>query len=140
MIVLDTNVLSELMRPDAEGQVLAWVDAQPVVDLTITSVTAAELRVGVALLPAGRRRSRIAAQVDALIDETFARAVLPFDTESAQHYAEIVARRTRAGTPITALDAQIAAVCRQYDATLATRNQRDFVDTGVPLIDPWTAV
>jgi hypothetical protein len=140
LIVLDTSVLSELMRPDAEGQVLAWVDAQPVVDLTITSVTAAELRVGVALLPAGRRRSRIAAQVDALIDETFARAVLPFDTESAPHYAEIVARRTRAGTPITALDAQIAAVCRQYDATLATRNQRDFVDTGVPLIDPWTAV
>jgi hypothetical protein len=132
LIVLDTSVLSELMRPDAEGQVLAWVDAQPVVDLTITSVTAAELRVGVALLPAGRRRSRIAAQVDALIDETFAGAVLPF--------AEIVARRTRAGTPITALDAQIAAVCRQYDATLATRNQRDFVDTGVPLIDPWTAV
>jgi len=127
------------MRPDPDPRVIAWVDGQPVPDLMITSITAAELRAGAALLPAGRRRVRISERVEALIDETFAGSVLPFDVDSSAQYAEIVSRRTHAGTPIAALDAQIAAICRQYEATLATRNQRDFVETGVDLVDPWTA-
>ena len=139
MIVLDTNVVSELMRPAPDAKVVAWVDRQPVTDLLITAITAAELRAGVALLPRGRRRTAIAEQIDALIDETFAGFVLPFDVESSGHYGDIVARRTRAGAPIAALDAQIAAVCRQHEAPLATRNHRDFADTGVDLIDPWAA-
>lgn len=138
MIVLDTNVVSELMRRTPEQHVLAWVDQQPVTDLVITAVTAAELRAGVALLPPGRRRTSIAKQVDILIDETFTGYVLPFNVDGSAHYGDIVARRTRAGMPISALDAQMAAVCRQHGAHLATRNLRDFTNTGVDLIDPWT--
>lgn len=137
MIVLDTNVVSELMRPTPDPQVLAWVDAQPVPDLMITSITAAELRAGAALLPAGRKRDRISDHIEVLIEEMFAGSVLPFDVDSTVQYAEVINRRTRAGTPIAALDAQIAAICRQHEATLATRNLRDFVDAGVDLVDPW---
>lgn len=138
MIVLDTNVISELMRPAPDPHVLAWVDQQRVTELVISAITAAELRAGVALLPSGRRRARIGEQVDALLDETFAGYVLPFDLDSSAHYGDIIARRTRAGAPISALDAQTAAVCRQHEATLATRNRRDFVDIGIDLVDPWT--
>lgn len=125
------------MRPTPDPQVLAWVDAQPVPDLMITSITAAELRAGAALLPAGRKRDRISDHIEVLIEEMFAGSVLPFDVDSTVQYAEVISRRTRAGTPIAALDAQIAAICRQHEATLATRNLRDFVDAGVDLVDPW---
>lgn len=139
MIVLDTNVVSELMRRDPDPHVIAWVDVQTVLDLVITSITAAELRASVALLPPGRKRDRISEQVEALLDQSFAGSVVPFEVDSSIAYADIVARRTRAGAPIAGLDAQIGAICRRYDATLATRNQRDFADTGVDLVDPWTA-
>ena len=139
MIVLDTHVVSEMMRPAPDPNVIAWVDRQPVSDLVITAVSAAELRAGVELLSHGRRRAAIAAQIDVLLDETFAGAVLPFDVECSGHYGDIVARRTRAGAPIGAFDAQIAAVCRRHDATLATRNWRDFAGIDLHLIDPWTA-
>jgi predicted nucleic acid-binding protein len=137
MIILDTNVVSELMRPVPDARVIAWVDRQRVTELAITAVTAAELRAGVALLPAGRRRTRIGQHVTALIDETFAGSVLPFDIDSSTDYGEIVGRRHRTGAPISALDAQIAAACHQRAARLATRNVRDFAHTGVDLIDPW---
>ena len=139
MIVLDTNVVSELIRPSPDPNVIIWTDVQPVADLLITSITAAELRAGAALLPTGRRRTQIVDHIETLINETFAGAVLPFDADSGLFYAEIVAARRRAGRAIPALDAQIAAICRQHSATLATRNQRDFADTGIDLLDPWTA-
>jgi predicted nucleic acid-binding protein len=139
VIVLDTNVVFELMRPAPDRGVVGWVDERPVSDLLITSITAAELRAGAALLSAGRRRAQIVDQIEILIEETFAGAVLPFDADSGPFYAEIVATRRRVGRPIAALDAQIAAICRQHDASLATRNQRDFADTGIDLLDPWTA-
>jgi toxin FitB len=139
VIVLDTNVVSELMRPQPAPPVLEWVDAQPSSDLLLTSVTAAELRAGVALLPRGRRQATIADRVETLIDETFAGYVLPFDVDSSTHYAEIVATRTRAGSPISTADAQFAAICRQHDATLATRNTPDFLNTGLTLVNPWEA-
>ena len=137
MIVLDTNVISELARPKPKPQVIEWMDAQDSADLVITAVTAAEIRAGVALLPSGRRRRQIAERMESLITETFDGYVLPFDAHSSEHYAEVVATRTRVGRPISGLDAQIAAVCVQHGASLATRNISDFDGLGLHLINPW---
>lgn len=139
MIVLDTNVLSELIRPEPSARVVAWVDARDSSELAITALTAAELRAGVALLPDGARKRELGKRIEGLVAETFAGFVLAFDADASSYYAEIVTVRTRAGRPIGAFDAQIAAVCRRHDATLATRNTADFTDTGIELVDPWTA-
>lgn len=137
MIVLDTNVVSELVRPRPEPVVIGWVDALDSVDVWISAMTAAELRASVALLPAGRRRDDVGQRIELLLSDTFAGAVLVVDAGSAVHYAEVVAARAAAGRPIGTVDALIAAVCRQHGATLATRNTRDFTGTGVTLADPW---
>ncbi len=137
MIVLDTNVVSELARPQPAPAVVRWVDAQDTADLVITAVTAAEIRAGVALLPTGRRRRQIAQYMEALINETFAGYVLAFDVQSSEHYAEVVTTRTHAGRPISGLDAQIAAICAQHRAVLATRNVADFDGLGLRLVNPW---
>lgn len=137
MIVLDTNIVSELMRHTPSESVLVWVDSQDSAELAITALTAAELRAGVACMPRGRRRTAIGSDVDALLDDTFAGRVLPFEAESAAHYAEILAIRRRAGSPVEPLDAQIAAICLQHGAALATRNTRDFEGLALQLIDPW---
>jgi predicted nucleic acid-binding protein len=138
VIVLDTNVVSELARPRPAPEVIDWVDAQNAADLLITAMTAAEIRAGVALLPAGRRRRQIAERMESLITETFAGYVLAFDVASSERYANVVATRTRAGRPISSFDAQIAAVCAQHDASLATRNVNDFDGLGLKLINPWS--
>lgn len=137
MIVLDTNVLSELVRPVPDPHVLAWVDAQNSADLMITALTAAETRTGIALLPDGQRRRNLQQHMESLLSEVFNGQVLAFDTYSSSFYAEIVASRRRIGRPISVFDAQIAAICRQYGAPLATRNTDDFADTAVELINPW---
>lgn len=137
MIVLDTNVVSELMRKDAAAEVVRWVDRHPGDQVFITAVTAAELLYGVTRLPDGRRKQALAAKVRGLIDEDFEDQVLPFSGDSAHHYAEIVASRERSGKPINMADAQIAAICRQYDLGLGTRNTRDFADTGIRVFNPW---
>lgn len=139
MIVLDTNVVSELARPQPNLAVIGWVDARDSSELVITALTAAEIRAGVALLPEGRRKHEIGIRMEPLLTETFAGYVLAFDIDSSAHYARILEARTRLGRPISALDAQIAAVCRQYEATLATKNIADFTDTGVQLVNPWDA-
>ena len=139
MIVLDTNVVSELARPTPSPAVIEWVDAQDSSSLVITALTAAEVRAGVALLPNGRRKQDIGLRMESLLTETFAGFVLAFDIDSSAHYADIVAGRRRAGRPISAFDAQIASVCRQHDADLATRNTADFTDTGIQLINPWNS-
>ena len=137
MIVLDTNVVSELARPRPAPQVVDWVDMQDSADLVITAVTAAEIRAGVALLPNGRRKRQIAERMELLITETFGGYVLAFDVDSSAYYASIIAARSRAGRPISGLDAQIGAVCTQYGATLATRNTTDFDGLDLNLINPW---
>ncbi|CAO1654022.1 Ribonuclease VapC [Salinibacterium sp. NYA9b] len=137
MIVLDTNVISELVRPTPSPAVIAWIDAQDSTDLVITALTAAEVRAGVALLPSGRRKQDVGERMESLLTETFAGFVLAFDLDSSGQYADIVSNRSRAGRPISTFDAQIAAVCRQHDAVLATRNTADFTDTGVQLVNPW---
>lgn len=139
MIVLDTNVVSELARPIPNQAVIEWVDAQESSSLVITALTAAEVRAGVALLPGGRRKRDVGLRMELLLTETFAGFVLAFDIGSSARYAEILAGRTRAGQPISAFDAQIAAICRQHDAILATRNTADFTETGIQLINPWAS-
>jgi predicted nucleic acid-binding protein len=140
MIVLDTNVLSELMRRRPAGRVVRWVDEQDASALAITAVTVAELLYGVARLADGARKTELAAAVDALVREDFAGRVLSFDVAAAAHYAELVAERERQGRPVSASDGQIAAICRCYGAALATRNVRDFDGVGLGLVDPWAAV
>ena len=139
MIVLDTNVVSELLRPSPDESVVAVVDGWEAADLALTAVTVAELLAGVAVLPRGRRKASLGERLAGLMDEAFASVVLPFDARSASHYAEVIEARRLAGAPITVLDAQIAAISRQYDATLATRNTRDFQGVGLELINPWAA-
>lgn len=137
MIVLDTNVVSELMRPTPEPDVIDWVDNWDVSDILLTAVTAAELMYGVARLPNGRRRRELRAKVEGLLAKDFRDRILPFDGQAATHYADIVAARERSGLQISMADGQIAAICRNWNAGLATRNVNDFVDTGVELINPW---
>jgi len=137
MIVLDTNVISELMRRRPTTRVLRWIDEQDASTLAITAVTVAELLYGVARLARGARKTALAAAVDGLVREDFAGRVLPFDVAAAAHYAELVAERERQGRPISTADGQIAAICRSAGATLATRDVHDFDVTGVGVLDPW---
>lgn len=137
MIVLDTNVLSELMRAQAEPAVVDWLDRQEQESLAITAVTVSELFYGIARLPDGRRKTGLQEAALQMLDEEFAGRVLPFDEDAAVHYAALVSQREHAGRPISMADAQIAAICRHYAAALATRNSKDFEGVGIVLANPW---
>ncbi|MBA3744531.1 type II toxin-antitoxin system VapC family toxin [Sporichthya sp.] len=139
MIVLDTNVLSELIRPNPSPAVLAWFDTQPADRLATTAVTAGEMFAGVERLSAGRRRRALSDAVTVLLGADFAGRVMPFDFAATGDYAAVMATRQKAGRPMSVLDAQIAAICRDRGARLATRNTSDFEGTGVELINPWDA-
>ncbi len=136
MIVLDTNVLSEILRPKPAEPVVRWLDEQPAATVFVTTVTQAEILYGVELLPEGRRKRALIRIVEEIFREDFAGRVLPFDAPAARAYAEIAAARRRKGRPISQFDAQIAAICRACGARLATRNTQDFEDCGIGLIDP----
>jgi len=138
MTILDSNVLSELMRPSPWPEVEAWVASQPMMSLFITTVTQAEILYGILLLPAGRRREDLSAAVDGLFGVDFAGRILPFDCDAAKAFADISAARRSLGRPISQFDAQIAAITRSRDAALATRNTSDFEGCGIRLINPWT--
>jgi predicted nucleic acid-binding protein len=137
VILLDTNVLSELIRRDPDDGVLSWTDSLDTALVATTAITAAEILYGAARLPAGRRRDRLSEAVHRLIEDDFDGRVEPFDATAAAHYAALVSDRERAGRPISAADAQIAAICRKLRATLATRNTDRFEATGIDLINPW---
>lgn len=137
MILLDTNVLSELMRPAPSAAVESWMSSQPVAGIFISAITEAELRYSLALLPEGRRQRRLVAQVEAMLAEDFADRILPFDSPAASAYARIAAVRRLSGRPISQADAQIAAIAASRGASLATRNATDFVDCGIGVVDPW---
>ena len=137
MIVLDTNVLSELLRPTPAPQVEAWLAAQDGTNVYFTAVGEAELRHGVAILPAGRRRDTLAQAIEGMLDEDFRDRILPFDREAARAYAAIAAERRAAGRPISQFDCQIAAIARAHGASVATRNIGDYEGCGVAVIDPW---
>lgn len=139
MIVLDTNVVSELARARPDPGVLEWVDGQVRQELAITSVTAGELVYGTSRLPAGRRRRVLEAVLMDLIGRWFEGRVLPLDLAGAEASGVLQARREAQGRRVGLADAQIAGICLSRGAVLATRNTADFEDTGVELIDPWSA-
>ena len=137
MILIDTNVISELMRAEPARTVLDWFGQHASADLFISAVTEAELRTGVAILPEGQRRDRLQLTLEAMIKQDFQSRVLPFDSPAAKAYAEITAQRRAAGRPIAEADCQIAAIARANGAPVATRNVKDFEGCGVRLINPW---
>lgn len=137
MIVLDTNVISELARQVPNERVIAWTDAQS--DLAVTATTVGEMFAGVRRMPEGKRRDELHDQLMAIIDDGLGGRVLPYDREAAEAYAEVTAARFAVGRPIGVPDAQIAATCLVFEASVATRNVRDFEGTGVTVINPWDA-
>jgi predicted nucleic acid-binding protein len=140
VIVLDTNVISELMRAKPDPAVLAWVAAQPRATLYTTSINQTEILYGIAMLPAGRRRTALAAAAEAMFAEDLAGRVLSYDGAAAARYAEIVVARRRVGNPIEAFDALIAATALTAGASIATRDTGGFDGCGLTLIDPWISV
>ncbi|MDX6280148.1 MAG: toxin FitB [Kribbellaceae bacterium] len=136
MIVFDTNVASELMKASPNGAVWSWMLKQPRDSLCTTAITIAEIHYGIERLPTGRRRTLLHEAADETFAQ-FAAEVLAFDEVAATTYPLVMLGRERAGLPIDSSDAYIASVCRAQQATLATRNTKDFVETGVELVNPW---
>lgn len=137
MIVLDTNVLSEALRPNPNPEVLAWLQAQPRNALFTTTITQGELLYGVGLLPNGQRKTKLIEAVQAIFLVDMVGRVLSFDSDAANAYAQLATDRKAAGQPISQFDAMIAAITRSHGARLATRNVKDFVDCGVSVVNPW---
>ena len=137
MVLLDTNVVSELMRDAPSAEVLSWMDEQPARELFVTAVTEAEIRTGIAVLPDGVRRRGLVNAAERTLGELFAGRILPFDSGAARAYADIAAASRAAGRPVSQSDCQIAAIARSRGMAVATRNVRDFADAGIDVIDPW---
>ncbi len=140
MFVLDTNVVSELMRPEPEPLVSKWTGEHPASRLFFTAIGEAELRYGLEIMARGARREALAAKIDVMLRDKLRDRVLPFDSAAASAYAEIAARRRRLGRPVSHPDCQIAAIARCRNAALVTRNVRDLEGTGVEVINPWSVV
>ena len=139
MLVLDTNLVSELMRPQPEVAVLAWVGAQPMKEMAITAVSSMEIRFGIHILPEGKRRSELDRKFSELIAQGFAGRILPFDGQAGEACADIRAMRQRTGRRISTEDAMIAAIAKVHGATVITRDANGFAGCGVPVINPWEA-
>lgn len=139
MILLDTNVLSEALKPLPSAVVLGWLAAQEPLSVFTTTITQAEVLYGVEALPPGKRRARLLTAVEKMFAVEFEGRILPFDTDAAPAFAKIVAARDRAGRPISQFDAMIAAIARSHRASVATRNTADFQHCGIDVINPWTA-
>ena len=138
MIVLDTNVLSALMRQTPEPAVVAWLDRQPRTSIWTTSITVFEIRFGLQILPAGKRRTSLTEAFSAVLDDLDQR-ILDFDSEAAAHAADLMARRHYTGRPVELRDTMIAGIVLARHASLATRNTAHFADLTTALMDPWTA-
>ena len=138
-VLLDTNVVSALIRKSPDPAVEAWAAGRPLEDLFFSAVGEAELRYGAAILPTGRRRETLVSEIDAMLRDAFENRVLPFGSEAARAYAEIAAMRRSSGRPIAPADCQIAAIARSRNMAVATRNVRDFEDIDIEVVDPWTA-
>lgn len=139
-LLLDTNVLSELMRPEPDVRVMAWFARQAAATSHTSAITHAEILLGIALLPAGKRRDGLALAAEQMFAEDFAGRCLPFDSSAAAEYALIVAARARGGKPISTEDAQIAAIALARQLALVTRNTKDFENIeGLALENPWQA-
>jgi len=139
MILLDTNVVSEPMRPEPDRKVLAWLDAQAAESLNLSTVSLAELLLGIESLPTGKRRKAIATALDHQIMALFGERIVPFDIRAAETYPKIVIRARRHGHPIAVADAEIAAIAASRQFSVATRDVAPFEAAGIPVINPWTA-
>jgi predicted nucleic acid-binding protein len=139
MIILDTNVVSEIMLPRPSPVVEDWLSRQSSEDVYVSAVTEAELRYGANILPAGRKRERLLEQIEGMFSQDFAGRILPFDSYAAQAYAIIGATRRAAGYPISISDCQIAAIASSLGAAVATRDSGGFEGCGIEVINPWTA-
>jgi hypothetical protein len=140
VIILDTNVLSAMMRATSEPDVVRWLDAQPRESVWTTSVSVFEVRLGMSILARGRRRTLLEAAFSSAIDDDLGGRVLQFDRLAAEAAAGIAAAQRRAGRPIDFRDVEIAGIASARKATLATRNTRHFDGTGVALVDPWSTI
>lgn len=138
MIILDTNVLSETLKPKPSEAILRWLDLQEPVTTFTTAITQAEVLYSIELLPAGKRKTHLSIAIHQIFVEEFDHRILSFDGDAAEDYARIVANRESAGHPISQFDAMIAAIARSHQAVLATRNTVDFEDCGIEVINPWT--
>lgn len=138
MIIVDTNVISELMRPAPDKRVVGWIDELMIGDVGITAISVAEVLYGLCSLQDGARKRRLFGAATEIFDEYFANRIFGFDRLAAVEYADIVTGRERSGKPISMADAQIASICRVSSAALATRNTGFFENTGLVLIDPWS--
>ena len=136
MIILDTNVLSEVMTPAPAAKVLRWLATHPAARLFTTTITQAEILYGVELMPRGRRRAALESAVKAMFDEDFADRILPFDNDAACAFPQVATARRALGRPIAQWDGQIAAIARSRGAALATRNTEDFEHCGIELVNP----
>ena len=139
MIVLDTNVLSALMRTNPEVVVVAWLDRQPADSVWLTSITVFEARFGLALLPKGRRRSGLERAFERVLTEDLSNRILALDEMAAVTAAQLAADRQRSGRPVDLRDTLIAGIAQSRRATIATRNARHFEGLDVPVVDPWHA-
>ena len=137
MFVLDTNVVSELMKPDPNLSVLDWTYSQSRDELYITTISEAELWFGMEIMAEGRRRQQVAARIRRMLERFFGGRILPFDSAAARAYASMVAQRRCTGAIVPILDAQIAAIALSREAAVATRNVRHFEGVGIEIIDPW---
>jgi toxin FitB len=138
MIILDTNVLSELMRSEPSSRVVAWVAKQPAREIFTTSITEAEIFYGIELLTKGKRREGLLAAAESMFAEDLAGRVFGFEGDAARVFSKIAASRRALGRPISHADAQIAAIAQVRSAKLATRNVEDFEECGVDIVDPWS--
>ena len=139
MILLDTNVVSEPLRPAPDPRVVEWIDAQPLETLFLSAITVAELRAGVAILPAGRRRKGLQESLETRVLPLFAGRVLPFDLSCTQAYAELMAKARALGLAIASADGYIAAIAAANRLTVATRDTRPFEAANAAVINPWQA-
>jgi len=137
VIILDTSVISELMKPEPSRKVFRWVSQQSPLDLFTTTISQAEVLYGIALLPKGKRRTSLQAAAESMFAEDFASRILPFDEDAARVFPEIVVARRSAGRPIAVLGAEIAAIAGSRASTVATRDMRGFGDCGVSVLNPW---
>jgi predicted nucleic acid-binding protein len=137
MIVLDTNVVSEALKPSPSRIALRWLAVQEPRAVFITTITQAELLYGIESLPSGKRRVNLSAEIERTFEEDFPDRILPFDEESARIFAKIAADRKASGRPIAQFDAMIAAIARSRSAAVATRNISDFEGCGIRVINPW---
>ena len=137
MIVLDTNVLSELMHKVTDRRVVSWLDRQPRMSVWTTSITVMEIRYGIQILPEAKRRTSLAATFEAMLEHLVAGRVAAFDSAAAGRAGELMASRQKKGRNVEFRNAMIAGIILELNATLATRNTPDFNDLAISLINPW---